>query len=176
MPATIVGALDNTGKANFLLVAHLGIVSHSKLLLSMYGKHYTNSLVKATKKVSVALIDESFLAKADYTGTVSGANKDKSHIFEYQLGELGTPVITQSPLVMECEVIDQYDIDGFENFICDVKNTYVDDTLFDSQGKIDYNKLKPVLFEMPTYKYLQTGPILGDCVKLGKTYAADNKL
>ncbi len=33
----------------------------------------------------------------------------------------------------------------------------------------DYAKLKPVLFEMPTYKYLRTGAIIGDCGKLGKT-------
>ena len=32
----------------------------------------------------------------------------------------------------------------------------------------DYAKLKPVLFEMPTYKYLRTGAIIGDCVKMGK--------
>ena len=29
---------------------------------------------------------------------------------------------------------------------------------------------KPVLFEMPTYKYLRTGDIIGDCVKMGKAY------
>ena len=36
--------------------------------------------------------------------------------------------------------------------------------------KPDYSKLKPVLFEMPTYKYLRTGDIIGDCVKMGKAY------
>ena len=30
------------------------------------------------------------------------------------------PVIEQSPLVMECEVIDTYEIDGFKNYICNV--------------------------------------------------------
>jgi len=123
-PATVVGTTDENGKANFLLVAHVGIVTHSKLLLSVFHAYHSNQFIKTNKKVSVALIDESFMAQADYVGTVSGAKKDKSGVFEYHLGELGTPVIEASPLVMECEVIDQYDIDGFENFICDVKNTY----------------------------------------------------
>jgi len=173
-PATVVGTTDENGKANFLLVAHVGIVTHSKLLLSIFHGHHSNQFIKANKKVSVALIDESFVAKADYVGTVSGAKKDKSKVFEYHLGELGTPVIEASPLVMECEVIDQYDIDGFENFICDVKNTYVEENKLDEKGKIDYTSLKPVLFEMPTYKYLRTGDVIGDCIKLGKAWGAEN--
>ena len=173
-PATVVGTTDENGKANFLLVAHVGIVTHSKLLLSVFHAYHSNQFIKTNKKVSVALIDESFMAQADYVGTVSGAKKDKSGVFEYHLGELGTPVIEASPLVMECEVIDQYDIDGFENFICDVKNTYVEESKLDEKGKIDYASLKPVLFEMPTYKYLRTGDIIGDCIKIGKAWGAEN--
>ena len=173
-PATVVATTDENGKANFLLVAHLGIVSHSKLLLSMHSSHFSNTLVKANKKLSVAMISEDFVAQADYTGTVSGAKTDKSDVFKYHLGEFGTPVIEKSPLVMECEVIDQYDIDGFENFICNIKNTYIDEDDLDEKGKIDYTKLKPVLFEMPTYKYLRTGDVIGDCVKIGKTWGTEH--
>ncbi|MFW5480590.1 MAG: hypothetical protein ACOCOT_05225 [Prevotella sp.] len=42
--------------------------------------------------------------------------------------------------------------------------------MLDEKGKPDYSKLKPVLFEMLTYKYLRTGDIIGDCVKMAKTY------
>ena len=75
---------------------------------------------------------------------------------------------------MECEVIDTYSIDNFENFICEIKNTYIEENLLDANGKIDYNLLKPVLFEMPTYKYLRTGEVIGDCVKMGKAWAEQN--
>ena len=110
------------------------------------------------------------MAQADYTGTVSGAKTDKSKVFEYHLGEAGMPVIEQSPLVMECEVIDTYEIDGFKNYICSILNTYVEEEMLDDKQKPDYNKLKPVLFEMPTYKYLRTGDIIGDFVKMGKAF------
>lgn len=30
-------------------------------------------------------------------------------------------------------------------------------------GKINYQTLKPVLFEFPTYEYLKTGSVLGKC-------------
>ena len=132
-PATVVGTIDAEGKINFMLLAHIGIVSHSKILISMHSVHQSDKAIQATKKFSINMIDESFVAQADYAGTVSGAKVDKSGLFEYHLGEAGTPV----------------------------------------KGKPDYEKLKPVLFEMPTYKYLRTGEVIGDCVKMGKAYAAE---
>ena len=169
-PATVVGTIDNEGKLNWMLVAHVGIVSHSKLLLSVHAVHHSVKAIDETHRLSINIIDEQFVAQADYTGTVSGAKTDKSKVFEYHLGEAGIPVIEQSPLVMECEVIDTYEIDGFKNYICSILNTYVEEDMLDDKQKPDYNKLKPVLFEMPTYKYLRTGDIIGDCVKMGKAF------
>ena len=90
------------------------------------------------------------LPKADYVGRVSGASIDKSNIFEYHWGENGTPVIYASPLTMECDVVDIYETDGFDNFICSVANTYAAPEVLDSAGRLDYTRLKPVLFEFPT--------------------------
>lgn len=151
-------------------MAHIGIVSHSKLLLSVHSSHHSVKAIDEQDKLSVNIIDEAFLVAADYTGTVSGAKTDKSAIFPYHLGEAGMPIIEQSPLVMECEVIDTYEIDGFKNYICTILNTYIEEDMLDEKDKPDYAKLKPVLFEMPTYKYLRTGDVIGDCVKMGKAY------
>lgn len=167
-PATVVGTVGEGGKINWLLVAHVGIVSHSKLLLSIHSSHYSVKAIDGTKRLSVNMIDESFVADADYTGTVSGAKVDKSEVFEYHLGEAGMPIIEKSPLAMECEVLDTYEIDGFKNYICAILNTYIDEDKLDEKGRPDYAKIKPVLFEMPTYKYLRTGDIIGDCAKIGR--------
>ena len=108
------------------------------------------------------------LPKADYVGSVSGASVDKSDVFAYHIGENGTPVIDISPLTMECNVVDIYETDGFDNFICAVINTYAAPDVLDSNGKLDYTRLKPVLFEFPTYSYLATGEIIGKCLNLDK--------
>ena len=95
---------------------------------------------------------------------------DKSDVFVYHKGEAGTPVIEESPLVMECEVVDNYETDTFDNFICKIMNTYVDEDCLNEKGKPDYDKLKPVLFEMPNYTYLRTGETIGKCTSFGKAY------
>ncbi len=167
MPVTVVGAEVN-GKVNWLLVAHVGIIGHDRILVSMSDKHYTNQGIIESKKLSINLVDRKMLPKADYVGSVSGANTDKSHEFSFHWGENGTPVIDASPLTMECNVMDIYKSDGFDNFICSIANTYAAPEVLDDKGKLDYTRLNPVLFEFPTYSYIATGEVIGKCLKLDK--------
>lgn len=166
-PMTVVGA-EVEGKVNWLVVGHTGIIGHDRILVSMSNKHYTNQGIKKSKKLSINLVDRAMLPKADYVGSVSGIFVDKSHVFDYHIGENGTPLIDASPLTMECDVEDIYETDGFDNFICSVANTYADPDVLDSDGKLDYARLKPVLFEFPTYSYLATGEVIGKCLNLDK--------
>ena len=108
------------------------------------------------------------LPQADYVGNVSSVMVDKSNVFAYHIGENGTPVIDASPLTMECNVVDIYETEGFDNFICVIVNTYASVDVLDHAGKLDYTKLKPVLFEFPTYSYLATGEVIGKCLNLDK--------
>lgn len=67
-------------------------------------------------------------------------------------------------------MVDVYETPNFESFICAIDNTYVAEEHLDAEGKIDYNTLKPVLFEFPTYHYLKTGDVLGKCLSLKEKY------
>ena len=58
---------------------------------------------------------------------------------------------------------------NFESFICTIDNTYVDEKHLNGNGKVDYETLKPVLFESPTYQYLKTGEVIGKCLSFKKT-------
>ena len=166
-PMTVVGA-EVEGKVNWLVVGHTGVIGHDRILVSMSKSHYTNQGIKKSKRLSVNLVSREMLPKADYVGSVSGATVDKSEVFAYHIGENDTPVIYASPLTMECEVVDIYETDGFDNFICAIVNTYAASDVLDSDGKLDYTKLKPVLFEFPTYSYLATGEIIGKCLNPDK--------
>lgn len=166
-PLVVVGAMVE-GKPNWLLVGHLGIMGHDRIMVSLAKNHYTNAGIKEKGVLSVNIVDEAMLGKADYVGCVSGKQTDKSVVFEYETGEAGAPVIKESPLTMECTVVDIYNTDGFDNFILKIDNTYAEESILNEKGKIDYHVLKPVLFEMPTYEYLRTGDVIGNCMKIGK--------
>ena len=166
-PMTVVGA-EVEGKVNWLVVGHTGIIGHDRVLVSMSKSHYTNQGIRKSKKLSINLVSREMLPQADYVGSVSGASVNKSGVFKYHWGENGTPVIDASPLTIECNVEDIFETEGFDNFICSIANTYAAPEVLDSEGKLDYTQLKPVLFEFPTYSYIATGEIIGKCLNLDK--------
>lgn len=167
MPLVVVGALVD-GKPNWCLVGHMGIIGHDRVMVSMSESHYTNQGIRAMKTLSVNIVDEAMLAKADHAGCVSGANEDKAELFAHHIAEGGVPIIDASPVSMVCTVDDIYKTEGFESFICKIAATYAQESVLDEKGRLHYGHLKPVLFEMPTYRYLKTGEILADCMTFGK--------
>lgn len=164
---TVVGA-EVQGRVNWLLVAHVGVLGHDRIVVSMNEDHYTTKGILADRRLSVNLVDRAMLPRADYVGSVSGAKVDKSQVFPCHLGANGSPIIDEAPVAMELNVVDIYKTPGFDNFICTVAATYARPDMLDDEGRLDYRRLKPVLFEFPTYAYLATGEVIGKCLRLDK--------
>lgn len=159
-PVVVVGTMMGR-KPNWMLVAHIGLIGHDRILLSCAKQHYTNQGIRENGTLSVNLVNEAILPQADYVGSVSGKDTDKSEVFPYRISEAGVPLIENSPLVLECSLVDTYDTEGFDNFILKILNTYAEETILNKHGKVDYQKLNPVLFDMPNYEYLRTGTVIG---------------
>lgn len=165
MPMVVIGANVNE-KPSWTLVGHICIVSHDSVLVSLAKPHYINKGIKETGRLSINLVNQQILKKADYVGSVSGNKVDKSEVFDYFVSDNGVPVINDSPLVIEGSVVDIYEYQNFDNFILKIENTYVDEKNLNEQGKIDYQKVAPVLFDFPNYEYLELGKVIGKCLAL----------
>lgn len=162
-PACIVGAMVD-GKPNWLQVAHVGIIGHDRILVSSMKNHYTNQGIRETGALSISLANAEMIPQLDRIGSTSGAKGDKSEVFAWSAAENGAPVPDEAPLTLVCTVQDNYETDTFDNFICSIDATLVDEDKLDAAGKPDYEKISPVLFEFPTYSYLATGKKLGKCL------------
>lgn len=166
-PLAVIGTKVK-GKPNWVLVGHMGIMGHNRIMVSLASAHYTNEGIKETNTLSVNIVNEALLPKADHVGCISGAKTDKSNIFEYEIAENGAPIIKSAPICMACTVEDIYKTEGFDNFILKIDSTFVEEDFLGEKDRINYHELKPVLFEMPTYEYLRTGDVIGNCMKIGK--------
>lgn len=71
---------------------------------------------------------------------------------------------------MECKLIDNYEIESEDNFIFKILNIYVNKNILDSSEKLGYEKVKPILFEMPNKSYIESGNIVGKCWSDGNKY------
>ena len=164
-PLIVVGAM-NGDQPTWTLAAHIGIPTHSNVMISLAKPHFITQFVKANAAFSINIVDASWLAQADYVGSVSGAKTSKADAFAWTAGVAGAPIIDVAKVSLELKVEDIYEMGNFENFMCSVLNTYADESVLNEKGTVDYTAFKPVLFEMPNYTYLETGEKLGDCLRL----------
>ncbi|EGW40648.1 flavin reductase domain protein FMN-binding protein [Desulfosporosinus sp. OT] len=119
--------------------------------------------------MSINIPSQDMVVKTDFIGIISGANHDKSKVFESFYGELkGAPMIKDAPISMECNVVNSIDIPKHEVFFVQPVNTYCNEIL--TNNKIDLAKVKPILFDMPSGKYWQLGKAFADCWSIGKEY------
>ena len=168
MPTVLVGATVD-GKANFLAVAHVGILDYNTVTISLGKSHYTNPGIKENGTFSVNVPGTDLLAETDYCGIVSGRRHDKARLFELFAGELGTaPMIEQCPLCMECRVIDTIDRPMHDVFVGEVVQVYAEDGVI-VDGAVDFGKVDPILFSSGDRSYRRLGERCGEPFSVGKT-------
>lgn len=56
-PLVVVGTMVN-GKPNYVLVGHVGIIGHDRIMVSLAKPHYTNQGIKETQALTVNIVDE----------------------------------------------------------------------------------------------------------------------
>jgi flavin reductase (DIM6/NTAB) family NADH-FMN oxidoreductase RutF len=170
MPTTLVGSTVN-GKANFLAVAHVGILNHGTpqyLSIGLGKNHYSNAGIHENRAFSICLPSEDLMVETDYCGIMTGKKTDKAALFEVFYGELKTvPMIRQCPVNMELRLHDVLDYATHDIFVGQLVQTWADDSVL-GDGKIDIAKLRPLLFDMSSIKYWRLGPAVGNCWNAGK--------
>lgn len=175
LPTTVVVAgTEVENKVNWITMSNVGYMGMNNIFVGSRKVHYSNIGIKKNMTISVSLVSESMLPKTDYVGMKSGKDVDKSEVFEYFKGELtGAPLIKEAPVTMECKVVKILDVGLYDYFVLEVVNTYVNESILNKKSKIDYNKFHPLLFEMGTMKYIETGKPVGNGFKEAEKYKKD---
>ena len=153
---TLVGA-NVVGNPNYITIAHVGIMNHHSISLSMNKKHYTNAGIKENGTFSVNIPSVEMVKKADYCGIVSSKKVDKGKLFDNFYGKLKTaPMIKECPINMECRLIQMVDLPQHDVFIGEVVETYCDEQYL-TEGVVDFSKVRPILFVMNDKSYWKLG-------------------
>jgi len=174
MPSTIVGAMVD-GRANFLAIAHIGILNNCApqyLTVSLKKFRHTAKGIHDTGTFSICLPTRSMVVAADYVGIVSGSKVDKSRIFDVFHGELGTaPMIRECPVNMELKLHRFIDLPAHEVFVGELVATHVDPAVL-KKGKVDLEKVQPLLFDYASGWYWSLGEPVAPCWRAGRDYQA----
>jgi flavin reductase (DIM6/NTAB) family NADH-FMN oxidoreductase RutF len=158
MPVVLVGAQVN-GKANFMPVGWCSRANANPPMIScaIASMHHTPKGIGETKTFSINIPSCSLLEKVDYCGLVSGADVDKSEVFDVCYGPLGTaPMIRECPVTMECMLVHAVELPTNTVFIGEITGAYADMKVI-KKGRPDFAAIDPLLLTMPDNQYWTLG-------------------
>ena len=169
----IIASYDENGVPNAMNAAWAGECSRHEVCFNI-GDHKTTANIVKKGAFTVAPADRANVVSADYFGIATGnkVNKaEKSGPTFIRSEHVDAPVIEEYPLTMECEVTA---IDGDEHgarVVGRIVNVLVDENILDADGKVDFDKFQPLVYDAAHMTYRVVGAEVGGAWSVGKSLA-----
>ena len=80
------------------------------------------------------------------------------------------PVLPNFLLVLECRVAKHVKIGAHTQFIGEILDVKIDESVLDSEGKPDLERLQVIGFDVFRSAYYTTGPVIGRAFSAGRKY------
>ena len=172
-PVLVIGTYDAEGKANAMTASWGGICCSNPpcLAVSVRKATYTYGNLIAQKAFTINIPSEAQIKAADYFGIVSGKNEDKfktSSLTPVKAEFVNAPYIKEFPLVIECRLIQTFEIGSHTQFIGEVMDIKADESVLGEGDVPDIEKLKPVIFTPVSRNYYGIGRFVGKAFSVGK--------
>ena len=163
MPVFIIGTYNADGTPNAMNAAWGGISEETEITICIDSEHKTAENLLSRKAFTVSMATAKMLNACDYVGIVSG-NKvpdkfAKAGFHATQSQFVDAPLIDELPMTLECQVI-SYDVETCR-LVGRIVNVSADDSVLDTNGKVDPAKLQPITYDSMHHKYLMLGEAVG---------------
>ena len=156
----IIGTYDENGVPNAMNAAWGQQSDYGEITLFL-AKHKTTENIKKTKAFTVAMATKDTVVISDYFGVETGnhVNKiEKAGVHVHKSEHVNAPIIEEYPVTLECELKSWDDETGI--LVGRIVSSQVDEKVL-TDGKVDLDKMQPIIFDMGTSTYRVIGPVVG---------------
>lgn len=171
MPVLIVGTYDENGRPDAMNAAWGGIYEANQIMLCLSENHKTTKNIRAKGSFTVSFATADTAVPADYVGLVSGNNTpdkmEKSGLHAEKSATVDAPLFQEFPMALECKLV-KFNEDGI--VVGEIVNVCADERVLDENGKIDTDKVNPIVFDSVAHTYRKLGE------KVGTAFSDGNQL
>ena len=172
-PVMVVGTYDKAGKPNVMTASWGGICCSQPPCVAVSLRKATSSHANILEReaFTLAIPSEKHVKEVDYFGLVTGRNASKLTAAKLKAVKstlVDAPYVKEFPLVMECKLVHVAELGLHTQFIGEVVDTKVDDSVIGDDGAIDMKKLKPLVFTPDTQDYYGIGKYVAKVFSAGK--------
>ena len=175
-PALMIGTYDENGNPDVMMAAWGGQCDGNQVCFRL-SPHRTTTNIRQTKEFTLSFATQRDIAQSDYFGIVSANDvPDKIARAGFTVtksANIYAPIINEYPLTLECKVVELMERpEGGCFVIGEIVNTVADPSIL-TDGKIDLDKLQPVVFDAATVSYRAVGEQVGKAWGSGKVFVKE---
>ncbi|MDX9972480.1 MAG: flavin reductase family protein [FCB group bacterium] len=172
-PVMVVGSYSAEGLPNVMTASWGGICCSDPpcLAVSIREARMTHGNIVRNRAFTVSLPSSSQAAEADYIGMVSGRDENKFEKLGLTavLGDhVEAPYVGEFPMVIECRLLHTFELGAHTQFVGQIVDVKVDDSVLTEEREIDLARLRPILYAPGVSTYYEVGEALGRAYNLGK--------
>ena len=150
IPAVMVTCGDME-KSNIITVAWTGIVNTNPAIvyISVRPERYSYNLIKENKEFVINLTNEKLAYATDWCGVRSGSKYDKfkeMKLTKEKAKFVKSPLIKESPVAIECKVIEEKEYGSHTMFVAEVLSIDADEAYIDENGAFDISKCRLITY------------------------------
>ena len=156
LPVVMVSCNRKGDKPNIVTVAWTGTICSDPAMvsISVRPERYSHDIIENSKEFVINLVTKDLTYATDYCGVRSGRDVDKFK--EMNLTPLPSKMIDavgieESPVNIECKVVEVKKLGSHDMFIAEVVNVTVDDRYMDENNKFNLNDSDLVAYSHGEY-------------------------
>lgn len=156
LPVVMVSCNRKGEKPNIVTVAWTGTICSDPAMvsISVRPERYSHDIIEETGEFVINLVTKDLTYATDYCGVRSGRDVDKFK--EMNLTPLPSKMIDavgieESPVNIECKVVEVKKLGSHDMFIAEVVNVTVDDRYMDESNKFNLNDSDLVAYSHGEY-------------------------
>ena len=136
LPAVLISCGETEEEYNMLTVAWVGTICTNPAMcyISVRPERHSYDIIKRTKSFVINLTNEDMARATDWCGVRSGKDYNKfkeMRLTPQRAQKVAAPIILESPLSLECEVIEIKELGSHHMFIANVVNVQADERYID---------------------------------------------
>ena len=144
IPAVMVSCGDMKN-SNIITVAWTGIVNTDPAMvyISVRKQRHSYEIIKNSKEFVINLTTQKLVKATDWCGVKTGAKVDKfkeMHLTKEKANFVKCPLIKESPVSVECQVVEEKDLGSHTMFLAKVVAINADEKYIDEKGAFDISK------------------------------------
>lgn len=165
LPAVMVSVGNKQGKTNIITVAWTGTIctNPAMVYISVRPERYSYQMIKESEEFVINLTTEKLVKATDYCGVKSGRDVDKwkeMNLHQVKAETLEySPLILESPVNIECKVVEIKELGSHHMFIANVTAVHADEAYLNEQNKFELNNTGLLAYSHG--EYLGLGKKLG---------------